>query len=43
MNEDLELEYLHQVRLINEIEIGGCKMLIYKNPKNKSVIRMGYR
>lgn len=39
MNEDLGLEYPLLVELFDEIEVRGCKMLICKNPKNRSVIR----
>lgn len=45
MYEDLELEYPRQVGLIDEIEVGGVKMLIYKifKKKKKSIVRVGNR
>lgn len=42
-NEYLGLEYPRQVRLVDEIEIRGCKTLFCKNTKNKSVISRGNR
>lgn len=41
VQKDLRLEYPCQIGLVHEIEIRGCKMLNCKNPKSKSVIRMG--
>ena len=40
MDEDLGLEYSCQVGLINKIEVRGVKVLICKNLKNESVIRV---
>ena len=39
MEENLRLEYPSKVGLIDEVEIGGCEVLVCKNPRNKSVIR----
>lgn len=41
VQKDLKLKYPYQIGLVHEIEIGGYKMLNCKNPKRKSVIRMG--
>ena len=35
MNKDLGLKYPRQVRLVDQIEVRGCKILICKNPKKK--------
>ena len=39
MEENLGLAYLGKVELVGEVEIGGCEVLVYKNPRNKGVIR----
>ena len=39
MEKNLKLEYPDEVRFINEIEIGGCEILLCKNPKNKGIVR----
>ena len=41
MNKDLGLKYPRQVRVVDQIKVRGCKMLICKNPQNKNVIRRG--
>ena len=41
MQENFGLKYPSEVGLVDKAKIGGCKLLICKNPKNKSVIRMG--
>lgn len=35
MEKDLELEYLGEIRFVHKVEIGGCEILIYRNPKKK--------
>ena len=39
MEENLGLAYLGKVELVGEVEIGGCEVLVCKNPRNKGVIR----
>ena len=39
MEENLRLAYLGKVELVGEVEIGGCEVLVCKNPRNKGVIR----
>ena len=41
MDEDLGLEHSCQVGLVDKIEVGGIKVLICKNFKNESVVRVG--
>lgn len=41
IEKDLRLEYPGEIWLINKVEIGGCEILVYKNPKNKSIVREG--
>ena len=41
MELDLGLEYLGEIGFVHKVEIGGCEILIYRNPKNKSIIRKG--
>lgn len=35
MEKDLKLEYLGEIRFVHKVEIGGCEILIYRNPKKK--------
>ena len=39
IKKNLRLEYLGEVRLVKEIEIGGCEILICKNPLKKGIVR----
>ena len=43
MYKDLGLEYPRQVGPVNEIEVGGIKVLICKSFKNESIIRVENR
>ena len=40
MNKDIGLKYPRQVGLVDKIKVGGCKMLISNNSKDKSIIRI---
>lgn len=35
MEKDLELEYLGEIRFVHKVEIEGCEILIYRNPKKQ--------
>ena len=39
MEKNIKLEYPSEVGFVNEIEIGGCEILVCKNPKNKGIVR----
>ena len=39
MEKNLRLEYPVKVKLVNEIEIRGCEILVCKNPRNKGIVR----
>lgn len=41
VDEDLGLEYPRQFRLVDEVEVWGCKMLICKFSQRKNIVRMG--
>ena len=35
MEKNLRFEYSGEIWLVNKVEIGGCEILVYKNPKKK--------
>ena len=35
MEKNLRFEYSSELWLVNKVEIGGCEILVYKNPKKK--------
>ena len=39
MEKNLRPEYHGKVGFVIEIEIGGCEILVCKNPKNKGLVR----
>ena len=39
MEKNLRLGYPVKVKLVNEIEIRGCEILVCKNPRNKGIVR----
>ena len=36
---DLELKYPSEIWLVNQVDVGGREILVYRNPKNKSMIK----